>query len=127
SIFVTPAFAAPHDTLPDGTYAGTQTTTDSVVLCDLDVVETGGDPCFFGVIDTGGTTAAATVNAFTNGEVGVHHGSNAGYLSNDASAEFGAIAAAYNSAGNAVANAHLNAVLYQNSAQGTPGFAGDAY
>src|ERR1044072_9973689 len=65
----TPAFAAPHDTLPDGTYAGTDTTADTVTICDL--AATPGSPCFFGVIDTT-NPGAATVNTTANGQIFQH-------------------------------------------------------
>jgi len=126
----TPALAAaPHDTLADGTYPGTQATADSVVICDLVIPgnpTVPGAPCFFGVIDTSGAVATATVDTFTNGEIGVHHGPGAGYMSNGGTAEFGAIASATNAAGDATADAHLNAILYENPALGSA-VAGDVY
>ena len=35
----TPAFAAPHDTLAPGTYAGVDTASDTVTICDLATTE----------------------------------------------------------------------------------------
>ena len=65
-----PAAAAPHDTLPDGTYPGDSTTDDSIEICDLD--PTPASPCFFGVIDGASVvqaTASATVSSTANGQI----------------------------------------------------------
>jgi hypothetical protein len=62
----TPALAAPHDTLADGTYAGASTATDTVTICDL--AATPGSPCFFGVIDTT-PPSSAIVTGTANGQI----------------------------------------------------------
>src|SRR5436190_8364271 len=90
SIFATPAFAAPHDALVDGTYAGTDTTSDTVAICDLAT----NPECFFGVINTVG--GAAFVNSTANGEIYQHDGGGDVTLNMTnaagSSAEVGAIA-----------------------------------
>src|SRR4051794_4411107 len=62
-----PALAAPHDGLADGTYAGADTTTDTVTICDLASTT----DCFFGVIDS--TGAPAIVNSTASGLIRQHN------------------------------------------------------
>src|SRR3954471_10914775 len=116
SIFASPAFAAPHDTLADGTYAGTSTTADSVVICDLATNE----DCFFGVIDHDTAAATAIVNSTTNGRIVQSEAAATVTLTmlNDGSAEVGAIAVATNNAGPAAANAVLSTAISQNANAG---------
>jgi outer membrane autotransporter protein len=66
-----PAFAAPHDVAGTGTYAGTNTSTATVTICDI----AGADPsCFFGVYNTGAAAVAVAVNTAANGQIFQHDG-----------------------------------------------------
>ena len=58
------ALAAPHDTLADGTYAGTTTAGSPITICDI----AGTNPCFTGVIDTT-PPSAAVVNTGATGRI----------------------------------------------------------
>src|SRR6185295_244561 len=95
SIFAAPAFAAPHDTLADGTYTGIDTSTATLTICEIaaDADSVPNSPCFYGVIDT--TGGAATVTSSANGQIFQHDsgGAIALTLNNEGSAEVGAIAA----------------------------------
>ena len=62
-----PAYAAPHDGLAAGTYAGVDTTAGTVTICDLaSTVD-----CFFGVIDDT-NPASALVNSVPTGRIYQH-------------------------------------------------------
>src|SRR5215210_8331781 len=63
-----PAYAAPHDGLAAGTYAGVDTTADTVTICDLAEATPN---CFFGVIDDT-DPALAEVNSVASGRIYQH-------------------------------------------------------
>ena len=69
ALTASPALAAPpHDAFGTGTAAGTDTTSDTVAICDL---ATNAD-CFFGVNATGAPAATANVNTTATGRILQH-------------------------------------------------------
>ena len=107
----TPALAAPHDTLANGTYVGTASTASTIELCDIAVPP--GSPCFFGVIDDGPSPSNAVVNSTLTGTVSQNPAAaGPGVLTNAGSAEIGAIAIATGAA-LATANATPSVGLVQ--------------
>src|SRR3982750_160696 len=109
--YAAPGTTAPHSNLADGVYPGGATAADTVEICDLATPP--GSPCFFGVIDTTGPTSTALVNLFANGQINQAAGPGTATLSNNGTAEFGAIASAVNGAGNATATATAGNVAWQ--------------
>jgi hypothetical protein len=109
-----PAYAAPHDTNADGTYAGANTTTDTVTICDL--AATPGSPCFFGIIDTAG--GPAVVNSTANGLIFQHDAAATVTLTMTnalgSSAEVGAI-----SKGGVAGHAAISGIAIHQSASGS--------
>src|SRR5215217_1786808 len=110
ALTASPALAAPHDGLIDGTYAGVDTTTTPITICDL-----ADDPavCFFGVIDTT-NPATATLNSPVSGQV-FQHGTAAAVTltatnAAGSSAEFGAIAS-----GTTFASANVTNPIFQSA------------
>src|SRR5690242_3075547 len=85
-----PALAAPHSGLADGTYPGFSTSTSTVEICDL--ATPAGSPCFYGMIDTV-PPAAATVPAFALSQFDTGATISLS-MANNGSAEIGAIAIA---------------------------------
>src|SRR5690242_8484007 len=114
ALTASPALAAPpHTAFGTGTAAGTDTTSSSVVICDL---ATNAD-CFFGVVDSGAAAATANVNAPANGQIYQHLGGPTVTLTmtNAAgdSAEVGAIAL-----GTTAANATMDQGIRQTATGG---------
>ncbi|HVU29770.1 MAG TPA: hypothetical protein VHE36_05150, partial [Sphingomicrobium sp.] len=110
--YAAPGTTAPHSNLADGTYPGATTAADTVEICDL--ATPAGSPCFFGVIDTTGATSTAVLNSFLSGQINQGPGSGTATLSNNGSAEFGAIASAKSGlGGNATANATAINIAWQ--------------
>ena len=113
---------APHDSVPNGTYAGTNHTvaiapfTDNITLCNIATTA----DCFFGEKDEGNGVRNANVSTVVDGQVQQEATGATGpvvfNISNDLGdfAEFGAVALATSGAV-ATASAHLNTAISQNA------------
>src|SRR5256885_1348063 len=98
ALTASPALAAPHDALADGTYTGIDTTAAVLTICEIasDADSVPNSPCFSGVIDTATPLASAVVNSALNGQIYQHDtgAAVALHMINGGSAEVGAIAQA---------------------------------